>query len=459
MLMKKPIRFSVMARVLWPIIEKTGHAIQATMLAALMLIFVVGNGNAETVSLHDCLTEAMGNNPLLKENNLGVMAGEEGIVGATGRHFPKISLDANYTNRQDAMPYIPAQSMTIPAHFSDEFGSWQTVLTVPLYQGGQIENGVKIAEIKKTVQEDSLTLTRNEIIANTVNTYNKILQLGKLHEASTASVKALEEQHNNVSLLYHLGRVARVDLLKVEVQLASEKQRLSSINEGLAASRETLAFFMGRSVIAAKSDLSPAGVLSFSDFSCDFEQGLSAARERRPEYRIARSGIREADLNAKNSFGKLLPTISAIGGYLDQAGFEPWHNEANWFGGINLSIPLFDRSLYADLTRDRILKEKAGIHLKSVENQIRLDISNAINSVTESRSRAENAREAVRQAGESFRIEQEKYATGAGTMVELLLAQAADFTAAANYTQALFDYNAAIVAFHRSAGSLEDYLK
>jgi outer membrane protein TolC len=147
-------------------------------------------------------------------------------------------------------------------------------------------------------------LTRNGIIANTFNTFNKILQLEKLHAASTASVKALQEQRNNVSLLYHLGRVARVDLLKVEVQLANEKQRLAVINEGLSASRETLAFLMGRSVIGTATELAPAGELPFQDFSCDFDQGVTAAKEHRPEYQIARRGIQTAGLNAKNSFGK-----------------------------------------------------------------------------------------------------------------------------------------------------------
>jgi outer membrane protein len=457
-IMKKYIRFF---RIPWfflfPI--KNRKLIETASLAFL----VVASGGyavcAETVTLHDCLIEAMEHNPGLKEGNLSVMAGDKEIAGAKGKHLPRVSLDANYTHRQDPVPFIPAQSISIPAHFSDEFASWQAVLSVPLYQGGQIQNGVKLAEIRQAARADTLDLTRNDIIANTVNTYHKLLQLMKLCEASKASVEALTEQRNNVSLLYTLGRIARVDLLKVEVQLANEKQRLAGINEGLSASRETLAFLMGRSVGPAGSGLEPTGELAFPDFSGDFAQGLAAAREHRPEYLIARRGIQEAELNAKNSMGKLLPAISVLGGYLDQTGFEPWHTEANWFSGINLSMPLFDRSVYADISRDRILTEKAQTHLTGVENQIRLDLHNAINSVTESRNRVEDSRAAVLQARESFRIENEKYNMGAGTMVDLLLAQAADFTATANYTQALFDYNAARVAYRRATGSLEDYLK
>jgi outer membrane protein TolC len=87
--------------------------------------------------------------------------------------------------------------------------------------------------------------------------------------------------------------------------------------------------------------------------------------------------VEEAEATARIAKGKLLPTIAAFGGYLDQYGFDPWHQEANWFSGLGASVPLFDGSLHADLARDRILRERAQAHLVSVENQIRLDIRTA----------------------------------------------------------------------------------
>ena len=56
-------------------------------------------------------------------------------------------------------------------------------------------------------------------------------------------------------------------------------------------------------------------------------------------------------------------------------------------------------------------------------------------------------------------IEQLKYDSGAGTMSDLLLAQAAGATAEANLTQALFDYNAALVAYHTATGTMEEYVR
>ena len=414
---------------------------------------------SEPLTLKECLTAALANNPSVAEALLNVSAGEQGIASASGKYYPRLSINANVTELEYPVPYIPAQSVTIPAHFSDYYASWAAQVTVPLYQGGQIVNGVDIATVRKDIQEQGLSLTRNELIANTVNTYNKILQLQKLREASQASVTALEEQHKNAQLLFNVGRTARVDLLKVEVQLANEQQRLLALDESLRTLAATLRFFMGEGANASPAAPALADPLAMPAVVADFGNGLAVAHAGRPEYMIARAGLAEAELSKKIATGKMLPTVNAFAGYLDQYGFNPRYDQGSWFVGAMLSFPLFDRSLYADRARERILQLRAEERLKIVENQLRLDIETALSSLADSGNRVSTAERVVEQADESFRIEQEKYKLGAGAMVDLLLAQAADITSTANYTQALYDYNAAVVAYRKATGTLEEYLK
>jgi outer membrane protein len=411
------------------------------------------------LSLKECLHTALAENPSFKESRLAVSASEQGVASAEGRRYPRLSLDASQVFRQDRFPYIPAQSVKIAPHFSDTFASWGPTLSVPLYQGGQITKGIELATIRKEIQEHAASLTRNDLIADTVNTYNKILQLAAFQESERASVAALEEQEQNVRLLVKVGRAATVDLLKVEVQLANERQRLLTLEESLATLEATLRFFMGEEVGESRDPPVLSDFLSRPAFRADFPSAISEAHTRRPEYLLAAKGVEEATAVAGITFGKLLPSVAASTGYIDQVGFHPWYQEANWSVGINLNIPLFDKSLRADLARDRIGREKAKMKLQAVDSRIRLDIQSALASFTDSGSRIDTAQKAVYQADESFRIERLRYGNGAGTMADLLLAQAADITAAANYTQALYDYNAAVVAYRRATGTLEEYLK
>lgn len=197
--------------------------------------------------------------------------------------------------------------------------------------------------------------------------------------------------------------------------------------------------------------------LQMIEFKAEFNAGLTDAKSKRPEYLVALKSVQEAEVSRNIAKGKLFPTVNAFGGYLDQYGFDPWYKEANWFAGVNMSIPIFEKSLYDEITREGLLKDKTSSRLASVENQLRLDLQNSISALEESRGRILATSQAVGQAEESFRIEEKKYSTGAGTMVDMLLAESAYITAVANNLQALFDYNAAIVSYQKVTGTLGDY--
>lgn len=428
--------------------------------AAFWTIFaLVSTVNADELTIKSCLEKALAGNPLVAEASLGVKAGEAAIAGSRGKQLPRLALDLAYTRRQDPVPYIPAQSSTIPAHFSNEFAAWTGLLTLPIYQGGQLSAGVALAEVRRDFAELALAQTRNDLIANTVNTFNKLLQLQQLRNASHASITALLEQTKNAQLLLGLGRMAKIDLLKVNVQLANEQQRLLTLDEAIATTGATLHYLMGDAVTDNEPLLLRPPPVADTTAAVVVVPGNERSWSNRPEYQAAFKAVEEAGLNRQIAHGKVLPSVNAISGYTDQYGEDPWYNEGNWFLGLQVSIPLFDRSLYADLTREKVLQDKAAAHFKAVENLLRLEAGNAAASLRESGGRVETARRVIEQAHESFRIEQEKFITGAGAASDLLLAQAADMTAEANLSQARFDYDAAMVAWRKATGMLEEYLK
>lgn len=423
-----------------------------------LLLLAPQVARAEGLTLHEAVSRAVANNPNLAEARTAVSVAEQGVVSAFGKHYPRLTFEASISQRQDPIPYIPAQRANIPARFSDSYASLGPVLTVPFYQGGQVMQGVRLAEVRQRIQQDSAIITRNELIANTVATYNKILQLQALVAASQQAMEALEQQRKNARLLFDLGRIARVDLLKVEVQKTNEAQRLLALQEGLKNGSTTLRALMGEAVDTSSAQVILADRLEPGDKQVDFETGLALAKSK-PKFKVFAKAVEDADTSRKLALGKLLPTLNGVAGYQQQYGFNPNYNDGVWYVGASLSLPIFDRSNYADVSRERLQRERAEKKLKAVENQIRLDLRVAMASLVESKKRIEATGMAVEQSRESFRIEQEKYGQGAGTMADLLLAQAAQSQAEANQTQALFDYNTAILDWHKASGDMEAYLK
>jgi outer membrane protein len=439
--------------------RKLTLAFITTGLFLLLFRISYAGSSDEKLTLKECLTTALARNPIVVDSGLAIKSADELVTSAQGRHWPRLSLDGAYTGREQPFPYIQAQSIKIPPHFSDTYSSMGLTLTIPIYQGGQVTTGVSLAEVRRDIQVLTAEQTKNDIIANTVNAYNKILQLQELHKASEAQVKALAEQEKNTRLLLDVGRVARVDLLKVEVQLANERQRLLATDEALKTTSATLRYLMGEGPQADSPLPTLTDRLVAGDFRADLESGITVAHEERPEYLSAKKAMEEAKLNRRLALSKLLPTINVFGSDTHWTGYSPKYNDTIWVAGVTLSIPLFDRSLHADLSREDIQMERASQRLVATDNQIGLEISNAVASLCESRNRVSAVEEAVGQGEESFRIEKQRYDTGAGSMVDLLLAQAGSINAVANYTQALFDYNAAVVAYRKATGTLEEYLQ
>ncbi len=431
------------------------------MIALFLLLRVpaTAQDNSEGLTLKECLSTALARNPMIKEAVLGIKSAEELVASAQGKHWPRLSLDGSYIRREQPFPYIQAQSAKIPPQFSDVYYSLGSTLTLPIYQGGQISTGVSLAEVRRDIQVLTAGQTKNDIIANTANTYNKILQLQQLRKASQASVNALKEQVKNTRLLLDLGRAARVDFLKVDVQLANERQRLLATEEALKNASATLRYLMGEGPEAQNPLPTLRDRLVADEFKADFSSGVAVAHERRPEYLIPKKAVEEAKLNRRLAVGRLLPTANVFASDTRWHGYTLKYTDTLWIAWLTLSFPLFDRSLYADLSRERIQTDRASERFRAAENQLGLEVANAITSIEESRNRISAAEKAVAQGEESFRIEQERYDSGAGAVVDLLLAQAASINAVANYTQALFDYNAALVAYRKATGTLEEYLQ
>lgn len=428
------------------------------VMAFMLIVLLPFAAPASPLSLREAVSRAVANNPNLAEARIAVTVAEKQLEGAVGRHYPRLSLEASVTKRSESTAFVPAQSATVPPRFSDSYAFLGPVLTLPLYQGGQVQAAVRLAEVRHAMQQDSVVITRNELIANTVATYAKCLQLQTLVAASNRALEALNRQQKDARLKLELGRIARVDLLKVEVQQANEEQRLLALQEGLKNAESSLRSLMGEPVAPGGAPLVLRDRLALQELAPDFEAGLVLAKSK-PKFQLHAKGVTDAALNRRMALGKLLPSLQAAAGYQQQLGFNPHFSDGIWYVGGALSLPLFDRSSYADLARERLQQQRAEQKLRAVEQQIRLELLQASSSITESRKRISATTLAVKQASESFRIEQQKFSEGAGTMADLLLAQSAEAQAVANNTQALFDYTIAQLEWHKASGDMEVYLQ
>jgi len=410
-----------------------------------------GADNTGFFTLKDCLNIALKQSPLIRSSGFDVKAAQESLKASRGALFPRIDLNGLSMKENQPVPYVPAQSIRIPAQFSDEFYAWGLYLRLPLYEGGRLVKQVEISKMETEIQLSREKFTLQDVIANVTNTFNKLLQLKQLRGAQEKSVEALEEQTKNTELLVKTGRTAKVEFLRIDVQLASEKQNLIRTVEAMSRTRDTLAFFMGLNKDKMK-DID--GTLKADEkITGDPVDGFIKVR---PDVVVAVKRVEQGRLKVATAKGKRYPSLSLVGDYGNRAGTAVNDRTEIWEVGLVASINLFDGGIISsEIEREKVLLLKAEEELRLTELKAHLEVDSALSSLREAETRLQVAQRATAQAEESARIEGLKYKTGAGTITDTLLAQSAKSLADANYVQALYDYNTAIVEFKKATGTIE----
>jgi outer membrane protein TolC len=434
---------------------KKGNKLFFTGMFGILFIMLASAATAasdtQILTLNECIELALKQSPLIRSAEMDVEASRESLRGSKGALFPRIDLNAAYMKENQPLPYIPAQSMKIPAKFSDEVYSWNIYLRMPVYEGGRLTKQVDVSELEKNIQASRTTFTAQDVVANVTNAFNKLLQLKELRKANIKAVEAIERQRGNTELLFKTGRAANVELLRVNVQLAGEQQNLIKTGEAMSRTKDLLAFFMGMDVHEI-SDIS--GTLSPEETIK--EQDASSLVKLRPDVIALSLKVEQSGKRIGIAGARRYPAIALVGNYGNRAGAEMHDREEVWEAGAVVSLNIFDAGIISsEVRREQALQKKAEEELRLAELKAKTEIENALSSFREARQRLEVAEKALSQSEEALRIEELKYKTGAGAITDVLLAQAAMSLSQANYYQALYDRLSAVTEYKRATGTIE----
>ena len=413
---------------------------------------IVCAGEENPLTLRECIDIALKQSPLIKSAELDMAASAETLKASRGALFPKIDVNAShYTEWSRPVPYIQSEGSTVPPIASQYIYAWGLFLKMPIYEGGKLTGQVKISEIDLAIQASRKAFTIQDIVSNVTNTFNKILQLKELENAYTKSVEALERQTKNTELLLKAGRSAKVELLRIEVQLASERQNLIRTEETVKRAKYALAYFMG----VDKEQISDIQGRLAADARLK-DENIDELIKHRPDILALTQKVEQSKAKVDVATGKRYPSISLVGSYGQKSGADVTDAKMVTEGGIVASINVFDGGIIsAEIAREKALLHKADEDLRQARLKAHLEVDNALSSLREAVSKVTVSEKAVEQAGESMRIEELKYKTGTGTTTDLLLASSALSLAQANYYQALYEYNTAMTEFKRATGTIE----
>ena len=147
-------------------------------------------------------------------------------------------------------------------------------------------------------------------------------------------------------------------------------------------------------------------------------------------------------------------TAFFIGGYGTVLSQLFSRNFPNYAIGFSLNVPLRNRAAQAQVVSDQLTYRQQQLALQRLENQVRVDVQNAMIGVSQARAGYLSARKAEVLQQQTLDAEQKKLQLGASTIYNVILAERDLVTAQSNSLSAEASYAKARVELDRATGQI-----
>ena len=329
----------------------------------------------------------------------------------------------------------------------------------PVFAGGQIVNGNRLARVGEEVSHLQLQLSENEVEKQTEQYYWQLVSLLQKEKTLDAVDSLLADIYKDVEVAVRAGVALRNDLLQVQLRQNDVKGQRLKLQNACSLLKMLLTQYCGLSSdpqIEIPASLSaPEGATIVSNFDSKTIEAPSGAGggalTSLPEYRLLEKQVEAAVLQRKMEVGKNLPSLAVGAGYNYHNLLDNDRTFAMAFATVSVPISDWWGGSHA-VKRRKIEQQKAEEQLADNAQLLTIRMQKACNDVVEAQQQLQLARQANEQAEENLRLNRDRYRAGTSTMSNLLEAQLLCQQARDKYVDAYSDLQLRLLDHRQATG-------
>jgi outer membrane protein len=419
-----------------------------------------------------------GSNSLIQRQIASTFGVQENFLTGTFLNLGLSNSNVNTNNLR--AQFNPATNssltLTVTQHLLQGFGT-----AVNSRQISIARNNRQISDLTFKAQVITTVSAISDLYWDLV-TYNENVRVQK--DALAASQTLLENDQKQVDV----GTLAPIEVTRARAEIASGQQAVT-VAQNQLFQQETI----------LKNALSKTGVLSPAVASAHLiltdhisvpgtetitpiQDLTAAALAVRPELAQFRILIENQGIAIRGTRNELLPTLDVVGlltnnGLAGQVnplvtGAPPSGFFIGGYGtvlsqifsrnfptysiGVNLNLPIHNRAAQADLINSELALRQQQVGIQRLENQVRVEVQNAVIGVQQARAQYESATEQRVLQEETVAAERKKLDAGVSTTYNVILTERDLVTAESNEVVALSAYAKARVELERATGQTLD---
>ncbi|MEA2553889.1 MAG: outer membrane protein, partial [Fimbriimonadaceae bacterium] len=323
--------------------------------------------------------------------------------------------------------------------------------SMPLDITGTIGRGVKGASATVRASEANVETARNTLRLNVRSAYFNVLRAQALVGVAEQTLQNAQQSVRTEEQREAAGVSARVDVLRLQTQLAQAQADLIAAQSGLALAKENLNNVLARPIETPYSVQEPT---TLPDVTVDANTLTATAVTRRPEIRAIRYQRQALAWVTRAQEGGLLPSLNLTANYNRNIGASGNQRDYTAFATVGLSWPIFDSGVTrARVQQAREDERQAEIQQEQLELGVSLEVRQAMTNLVNAKSTLQVAQTQVTVATETYRLAQVRLQAGEGTSLEVTNALT-DLTRAQNQlANARYNYLTAYAQLQRAVAA------
>lgn len=400
---------------------------------------------ANTLSLDECKRLATENNAKIKNAELDIEAAELTKKGVFTKYFPQVSIKGGAFKATDPLldmdmnnvdidfgnlamnnvfttlynVYGPYLNADINVKGLDDGIVGGVMAVQPVFVGGRIVNGNKLAGLGVEAAKLQTQMARNETDLKTEELYWTIISLQEKQKIIKSVNQLLNTLYRDASGAVDAGVIHKNDLLKVTLKQSEMKTNELKLNNGIRLAKSALCQHIG---VPYDENLVLSDTIGEIPNPSIYRADHTEAIKGRIEYQLLDLGTDAERLKKKLIVGEALPQIAVGAGYTCNTLMDKFKTNGLVFA--TLSIPISDwwEKSY-DIKKQELNCTKAENQRRDLDEQMLLQMQMAWNDLDESYSQVLIAQQTAETAEENLKLSTDNYAAGMVSMSDVLEAQ------------------------------------
>ena len=316
------------------------------------------------------------------------------------------------------------------------------MVAMPLYAGGRIYNGNKLAALAEDVSHYKKDMAVDEVMIRTEELYWTLQSLIEKGKTVQEYKNMLDTLYRDVNNYVEAGLAQRNDLLKVQLKQNELETNYRKVQNGIELTKRAICQHVGIPYTDS-IEFEPAHFDRLVEVSQSSTEELV---EGRKEYQLLNKAVEAQELQKKMIRGEYMPQVAVAGaGYwLDMMD----NRSTNALGMLTVTIPLTDWWGGSHKIKQQNVKlEQARMQLNEKTELMSLQIRQMTDELSVNDFQISVSQKSVDQAQENLTVSQNNYQAGVIGISDLLEAQAVYQQAKDNLTEANCNYQIAAAKY------------